>query len=208
MKRRISLSPLPAFLVLDDPIQSWDDEHEIQFISIIRALAEDMGKQVILLSHRDRWIDAVAASLRSLNGTRYQITGYTKDGPVIIAPDWATIDQRLEEVLAIAKDPAASPIRLQQAEEEVRLAACQLTADVADKQLKRRTNASSLNSTKVRSILVEAGCPIALTDRISGTFATTDDAHHAPENYAAVAERIRQYHGALTDLRNWLKRRK
>jgi AAA ATPase domain len=194
-----------AFLVLDDPIQSWDDEHEIQFISIIRALAEDMGKQVILLSHRDRWIDAVAANLRSLNGTRYQITGYTKDGPVITAPDWTTIDQRLEEMLAIAKDPAATPIRLQQAEEEVRLAACQLAAEVSNKRLNRPVNASSLNSTKARSILVQAGCPIALTDRVSGTFVTTDDAHHAPKNYAAVAERIRQYHGALSELRNWLK---
>jgi hypothetical protein len=192
------------FLILDDPIQSWDDEHEIQFIDIIRMLADQENRQIILLSHRDAWIDQVVAGCRTLNGTRYHITGYTKDGPTLQQIDWTSLDQRLREALAIAKDPTATPVRLQQAEEEIRIAACQLTARVANAKLRRTTGAHSINSDKARSILNEAGCPVALLDRVIATFATTDPAHHAPKNYVPNAERVRQYHGALTELKNWL----
>lgn len=193
-----------AFLVLDDPIQSWDDDHEFQFISIIRKLAEEEGKQIILMSHRDAWIDQVAEGCRSLNGTRYHISGYTRDGPAIHPADWATVDQRLAEALAITKDSKASPVRLQQAEAEIRSAACQLTAQVAKTKLGRATGAHSMNSDKCRAILNEAGCPVGLVDRVVATFVTTDDAHHVPKDYVPNAERIRQYHGTLIELRKWV----
>ena len=193
-----------AFLVLDDPIQSWDDDHEFQFIRIIRKLVEEEGKQVILMSHRDSWIDQVAEGCRSLNGRRYHISAYTQDGPAIHPAEWAAVDQRLKEALAITKDSKASAVRLQQAEAEIRLAACQLTAQVAKIKLGRATGAHSVNSDKCRAILNEAGCPAALVDRVVATFATTDDAHHVPKGYVPNAERIRQYHGTLTELRNWV----
>jgi len=193
-----------AFLVLDDPIQSWDDDHEFQFIHIIRTLADEEGKQIILMSHRDSWIDQVAEGCRSLNGTRYHISAYTQDGPAIQPADWASVDQRLREVLAITKDSKASPVRLQQAEEEIRIAACQLAAKVAKTKLGRATGAHSMNSEKLRAILNEAGCAAVLVDRVVATFATTNDAHHAPKDYVPNAERIRQYLGTLTELRNWL----
>jgi hypothetical protein len=193
-----------GFLILDDPIQSWDDDHEIQFINIIRALAEEENRQIILMSHRDGWIDQVVAGCRSLNGIRYHITGYTKDGPAIQLGDWASVDQRLREALAISKDPTATTVRLQQAEEEIRIAACQLTAEAAKSKLRRTTGAHNMNGDKARSILNEAGCPAPLVDRVIATFATTDPAHHAPNDYAPNAERVRQYHGTLIDLRNWL----
>jgi hypothetical protein len=192
------------FLVLDDPIQSWDDDHEIQFIRIIRALAEDEKKQIVLMSHRDGWVDQVVDGCRSLNGLRYHIARYAKDGPVIQATDWSSTDQRLSEALAISNDPRTTPVRLQQAEEEIRIAACQLIAEVARKRLRRTTGAHSLNSVKARSILNEAGCPAPLLDRVISTFATTDPAHHSPKDYVPNAERVRQYHGALTDLKNWM----
>jgi hypothetical protein len=192
-----------AFLVLDDPIQSWDDDHEFQFIRIIRELAEEEGKQIILMSHRDSWIDQVAEGCRSLNGTRYHISVYTQDGPAIHPADWATVDQRLKEALAITKDSQASPVRLQQAEAEIRLVACQLTAQVAKTKLGRATGAHSMNRDKCRAVLNEAGCPAALVDRVVATFVTADDAHHVPKDYVPSAERIRQYHGTLTELRKW-----
>ena len=195
-----------SFLVLDDPIQSWDDDHEFQFIRIIRELAEKEGKQIILMSHRDSWIDQVSEGCRSLNGTRYHISAYTRDGPAIHSADWASVDQRLKEALSITKDPQASPVRLQQAEAEIRLAACQLTSQVAKAKLGRTAGAHSINSDKCRSILNEAGCDAALIDRVVATFATTDHAHHAPKDYVPNAERIRQYHGTLAELRNWLSR--
>lgn len=195
-----------GFLILDDPIQSWDDDHEIQFISVIRALVEEEDRQIILMSHRGGWIDQVADGCRSLNGFRYHITGYAKDGPVVQRSDWASLDSRLREALAIANDTTSTTIRLQQAEEEIRIAACQLTAQVAKLKLHRSAGAHSMNSDKARSILTEAGCPAALVDRVVASFATTDPAHHAPKNYVPSAERVRQYHGTLSELRNWLAR--
>ncbi|GAG70352.1 unnamed protein product, partial [marine sediment metagenome] len=67
------------FLLIDDPIQSWDAEHEIQFIEVIKKLIE-RGKQVILLSHNRGWIDQVRSGCRTLNGSFYEITGYTEAG--------------------------------------------------------------------------------------------------------------------------------
>lgn len=195
-----------SFLVLDDPIQSWDDDHEIQFINVIRSLAEDEQRQIVLMSHRDGWIDQVAAGCRSLNGLRYHITGYNQDGPSLSESAWATVDQRLSEALTIAKDPKASAVRLQHAEEEIRIAACQITADVSRLKLNRATGAHSMNSNKARSILNEAGCPSSLVDRVIATFETTDPAHHAPTDYTPNAERVRQYHGTLTELNGWLKK--
>lgn len=198
-------SPGPwTFLVLDDPIQSWDDDHEIQFIEIVRALAEDEGRQIILMSHRDGWIDQVADMCRTLNGSRLHITGYTKDGPIIQQSDWATIDERLKEILTVVNAPGVNKVRLQQAEQEVRIAASQLVALVAKTKLKRTVGAHNMNWEKARGVLNEAGVPAKLVDRMVGTFSTTDNAHHAPKEYSPNPERIRQYHGWLTELKNWL----
>jgi hypothetical protein len=94
-------------------------------------------------------------------------------------------------------------VRLQQAEEEIRIATCQLAAQIAKKKLSRDTSPHSLNHKDVRAILNSAGCPPALIDRVTATFTTTDDAHHAPNKYQPNVERIRQYHGALLDLKKW-----
>ena len=191
------------FLILDDPIQSWDEEHEVQFIEVLRSLADKENKQVVLLSHRDQWIEQVSLGCRAINGIRYRITGYTREGPHIVSVEWATVDQRLREVQSIVSDPKALPVRLQQAEEEVRIAICQLTGEIAKKKLRRDRSPHSMNSKDVRALLIEAGCPPSLVDRVFATFATTDDAHHTPKDYQPSAERIRQYHGTLLDLKKW-----
>lgn len=195
-----------SFLVLDDSIQSWDDDHEVQFIQMVRELAEEEGRQIILMSHRDSWIDQVVLGCRSLTGRRYHIAGYTQNGPSIAESSWASVDERLKEALSISNDSEATPVRLQQAEEELRIATCQLVADAAKSKLGRQVGAHGLNSTKSRSILTEAGCNAPLVDRVIATFNTTDDAHHAPKEYEPSRERIRQYHGTLSELRSWLRR--
>lgn len=200
-------SPGPwDFIVLDDPIQSWDDDHEIQFVNVIRRLVENENRQIILMSHRDSWIDQVVMGCRSLNGRRYHIAGYSQDGPVITGGAWAGVDQRLREALGIASDLSATPVRLQHAEEELRITASQLAAEVAKLKLARSVGAHSLNKERVRAILTEAGCDAKLVDRVVATFNTTDDAHHAPKGYEPNRERIRQYHGALCDLKNWIRK--
>ncbi|HXI82607.1 MAG TPA: ATP-binding protein [Verrucomicrobiae bacterium] len=196
-------SPGPwGFLIIDDPIQSWDDEHETRFIDVIRNLVEIENKQIVVLSHKGTWAKQVCQGCRTLNGIHYEITGYAKDGPHITAMDWSPIDQRLREAEAITNDIAATSVKLQQAEEEVRLAACQAASQVAKEKLGRTTSAHNMNSKDVRAILVEAGATSDLVDRISAMFVTADDAHHAPKNYTPNPHRIRQ---AIASIRDALK---
>ena len=199
-------SPGPwGFLIIDDPIQSWDDEHETQFIDVIRALVETDNKQVVVLSHKGTWAKQVCQGCRTLNGVYFEMTGYTKDGPNITVMEWSPINQRLREAGTIANDPTATSVKLQQGEEEIRLAVCQLASQVAKEKLGRVTSAHNMNSKDVRAILVEAGIASDLVDRISATFLTADDAHHAPKHYTPNAQRIRQ---ALATIREVLKQTK
>jgi len=187
------------FLIIDDPIQSWDAEHEIQFIEVIRKLVEH-GKQVILLSHNHKWINMVRSGCRTLNGRFYEITGYTKAGPHIAEIPWAKWDERLKEVDAIIKDPTVTRVKLQQAEEEIRIITAELASEIYLKRKAITKNPHSLNATKVRKMLVECGVGSGLVDRISQTFTTTNDAHHAPVDYAAHRQRLRKYHDWVHEL--------
>ena len=189
-----------SFLLIDDPIQSWDDEHETRFITVIRSLIETENKQVVVLSHKGNWAKQLCQGCRTLNGLHFEITRYTKDGPHIVVMEWSTIDQRLREVDAIVSDNTATFIKLQQGEEEIRLLACQVASQVAKEKFNRTTSAHNMNSKDVRAILVEAGVPADLVDRISAMFVTADDAHHAPKSYTPNIQRIRQATVAIRDV--------
>ena len=195
-----------SFLIIDDPIQSWDDEHETQFINVIRNLVETEKKQIIVLSHKGTWAKQVCDGCRTINGFRYEITGYTKNGPNIVALDWSPLEERLREADTIANDPAATTVRLQQAEEEIRLAACQLAALVAKEKLNRITSPHNMNKGDVRAVLVAAGISPETTDRIQAMFANADDAHHSPKNYQPSAQRIRQAIPVMRDILKTLKK--
>ncbi|MBL7177200.1 MAG: AAA family ATPase [Desulfobacteraceae bacterium] len=181
------------FLIIDDPIQSWDAEHEIQFTEIIRALS-GLGKQLIILTHNKGWADSVRAGCRTLNGWYYEITGYTKTGPHISPVPWEKSDQRLKEVDAILKDPNSNSVRLQQAEEEIRIVCSEIACDLYLQEKGESKSPHNLNSDKVRKMLIECSVEPDLTDRICQTYETTDDAHHASEDYSAATQRIRRYH--------------
>lgn len=192
------------FLIIDDPIQSWDAEHEVQFIQVVRKLVE-RDKQVILLSHNRNWVNQVCKGCRTLNGWFYEITGYTADGPYISVVTWDNWAQRLKEVNAIAQDPSANSVKLQQAEEEIRI----VVADLASKLYLRIKNIEkrphNLNSAEVRKMLVECGVKSDLVDKITQTFETTDDSHHAPSDYAAHRQRLNQYHAWAHELASLIK---
>jgi hypothetical protein len=192
------------FLIVDDPIQSWDAEHEIQFIDVIRKLI-DRGKQVILLSHNRKWINQVRDGCRSINGRFYEITGYTVAGPQISEQPWAPWKQRLSEIDAILKDQNADSVKLQQGEEEIRIVVAQLTADLYRRKRGIPKSPHDINSDKARKILVECGVDSGLVDRITQTFSTTDDAHHAPSDYAAHRQRIQRYAGWANELARLLE---
>ncbi len=192
------------FLIIDDPIQSLDTEHEAQFIQIIRALVEKRGKQVIVLSHNRPWLEQVCVGCRSLNGWFYEITGYTQKGPHISSVDWQKWQERLKVVNAILEDPAAGTIKLQQAEEEIRIVISELASELYKKKKGITKSPHSLNSTQVEKMLIECGVKTSLVNQIIQTFCTTDDSHHAPAGYSPNRERIRQYHSWTHELAKFL----
>ncbi len=190
------------FLFIDDPIQSWDEEHGIQFIEIVHKLI-DNGKQVILFSHHKKWLEQVRTGCRSLNGLYYEITSYNKSGPVIVQKAWCSWKQRLDLVDAMLKDNTADSIRLEQAEAEIRQVIFELTAQIylACKGTKKEPN--KLNASLVSRALIECGVSNGLVDRISQTFVTTGDAHHTDSS--GLRERIRRYHSWTHELAKYLE---
>lgn len=187
------------FLIIDDPIQSWDAEHESQFIQVVRKLVE-RGKQVVLLSHNGAWMKQLRSGCRTLNGWCYEITGYTEAGPHISEVPWESCTQRLKEVDAILKDPGAGSVKLQHAEGEIRTVLAETTSELYLKKKQVGKSPHDLNSAKVRKMLLECGVEAGLVDRIDQTFERTDPAHHADPNYAPDRERIRQYHAWAHEL--------
>ena len=179
------------FLFIDDPIQSWDEEHGEQFIEVVRKLIAKQ-KQIIILSHNAKWIAQVRTGCSSLNGFYYEITSYNKNGPNIIQKPWCSWRQRVAEIDNILKDPDADKIRLQHAEGEIRLVISELTSDLYFKKKNMHKDANKLNAGDVRKCLFECGLPLTLIDQIEQTFVTTDDAHHVP-SYAPQPERIKRY---------------
>ncbi len=191
--------PLFEFLIIDDPIQSWDKDHEIQFITVIQELAS-LGKQVILLSHNDQWIKSVRQRCEHLNGIYYEISAFLSDGPVIQEVAWVEPKHRLDTILAIANDKAADQTRLQQGEEEVRLAVHQLAADLYWLVAGTVKSPHSLNAEAVRKILITCGVDAKLVNNICSMSLTVDDAHHAGRDYAPHRERLRQYYSWTMEL--------
>lgn len=192
------------FLLIDDPIQSWDDEHESQFISVLRDLVEEEKKQVIVLTHKSEWADLVCKRCRTINGYSYVITGYSKAGPSILQREWAVLENRIKEVKAIVNAPTSSPERVQQAEEELRHIICQLAEQIALKHLGQESSAHKMSSSEVRRILIAANYPIKETDELYAIHSVVDDSHHTPESYRARSQRVRTGLTAVVNLKQWL----
>jgi hypothetical protein len=71
-------------LLIDDPIQSMDDDHTEAFKLVVLKELLKRGFQVILLTHMDNFADAVEKLYRaSANAVLYRFEGYTKSGPSI-----------------------------------------------------------------------------------------------------------------------------
>jgi DNA repair exonuclease SbcCD ATPase subunit len=73
-----------GFILLDDPVQSMDDDHIEAFIAdVVPHLLDDHGKQLIVLSHVKR----ITERLRELNAARplklFHYDSYERGGPAI-----------------------------------------------------------------------------------------------------------------------------
>jgi DNA repair exonuclease SbcCD ATPase subunit len=187
------------FLIIDDPIQSWDAEHEAKFIEVIRRLV-DHGKQVVLLSHNEQWIKQVRSGCRTLNGWFYEITGFTEAGPHISEVPWAEWNQRLQEVDAILKNSSASTTTLQRAEAEIRITIEDIISELWWKKKGVWRSRHRLGCKEVRRMLLECGVQEPLLDHITQTYETTDPAHHAETKYTPNRDRIRCYHSWVHEL--------
>jgi hypothetical protein len=187
------------FLIIDDPIQSWDKDHEIQFISVIRELI-NRGKQVVLLSHNGEWIRQVRTACADLNGLYYEITGYTDRGPTMMLLPWVEPKQRLQTILAIVEDQSADSVRLQQAEEELRQVLHQYACVLYQCVKGTSKNPAQLNAEKVRKMLTECGISLPLVNKVMAIFETLDDAHHAAPDYSPNRQKLRQYYDTAVQL--------
>jgi hypothetical protein len=182
------------FLIIDDPIQSWDQDHETKFIDVIRELVNE-GRQVVLLSHNQQWIKQVRSTCGDLNGMCYQITGYTEEGPHIVEVAWAEAKQRLSVIDGILKNPQAGPVELQQAEEEIRLVINQLAGELNVKKFGTAINTKNMTPDKVQKVLLACGVAKEPVTKLVAAFGTVDPAHHSQADYAVSRERIQEYQG-------------
>lgn len=195
------------FLIIDDPIQSWDRDHEVQFVEVIAELVR-RNKQIILLSHNGQWMRQVRQHCAALNGIFYEITGYTIDGPVIQEVPWVEPKQRLQAILAILEDQTADSTRLQHAEEEVRQVIHQLTCTLYNAVTGLKKSPHSLNTDEVRKMLLKCGVELDFVAKLVSVFETVDDAHHAAPGYEPNRQRIRQYHGWSSTLVEIVERKR
>ena len=84
MQALVPTSPF-GFIVLDDPVQSMDDDHFEAFASVlVPYLLVDKGKQVLLFSHEKRLVDKARALTVGLRVLEYGCESYERQGPVIV----------------------------------------------------------------------------------------------------------------------------
>ncbi|MCK9355944.1 MAG: hypothetical protein M0R22_02185 [Dehalococcoidia bacterium] len=203
------------FLVIDDPIQSWDSEHEERFIEVLRVLVEEHHRQVVVLSHNKGWIDRLRRGCQTLNGSFIEITGFTKNGPSFKDVEWCPVKERLDAIQAIVQDQTSDMLRLQQAEEEIRFVIAETTAHLYSEKTGTERSAHTLGSGAIRKLLLQCGVDLKLVDHIVGTFETTDPAHHVvgaggraqarDRDYAPDRGRIKSYLEYVYQLRSLLK---
>ena len=142
----------------------------------------------------------VRAGCRSMSGRYYEFTGYTMEGPNIEEMPWILWRNRLDDIDATLKNTSATTIKLQHAEEDIRIVCSEISCEIYYKKTGKKKSAHDVNSKKVRKMLIESGIKSGLIDRITMTYETTDDAHHAPLDYEAERQRIRKYHSWAHEL--------
>lgn len=96
-----------GFILLDDPVQSMDDDHCEAFIStVVPSLCDDRKKQVILLSHERKLIDRVRDLNKARDTSIYHYDEYEMTGPSITQQ--VNLAVMLREVQSLAKGNEAN----------------------------------------------------------------------------------------------------
>lgn len=191
------------FLVIDDPIQSLDASHETQFIGVIRSLSLDHHRQVILLSHNSDWLTRVRDVNQDMDGSHYEFTGFAATGPTVSEKSWCPWKHRLDAARTIATSNTTDTVRLEHAEEEIRICVGLIVAELVRRVRGENISTRNLGSAEVRRHLMNCDVPDGILNRILTTFDSTDPAHHAQPGYAPDRSRIQTYCSWCMELANW-----
>ena len=79
--QRVLNNPYWKFLVLDDPIQTMDENHAKNLIRILIEIAKE--KQVIVLSYNTKFCQDFRDLFYGIDYLFYEFSGYSKNGPRI-----------------------------------------------------------------------------------------------------------------------------
>jgi len=90
-----------GFLLLDDPVQSMDDDHcQALIIDVLKKLFEE-GKQIIVISHVAGLIDDIWETYYDKQPRRLRISDFQISGPTI--EDAETLDSALKRAVSLSK---------------------------------------------------------------------------------------------------------
>jgi energy-coupling factor transporter ATP-binding protein EcfA2 len=81
--QRVIRNPQWQFFVLDDPIQSMDEQHADRLVDTLREISQD--KQLIVLTQQKAFCDILDDVFRGQSYIKYSCGPYSKDGPQIEA---------------------------------------------------------------------------------------------------------------------------
>lgn len=81
--QRVSRNPQWQFFVLDDPIQSMDEQHAERLVDTLREISQD--KQLIVLTQQKAFCDTLDDVFRGQSYIKYSCSPYAKDGPRVEA---------------------------------------------------------------------------------------------------------------------------
>ena len=100
MQATTSTSPF-GFIMLDDPVQSMDDDHCEAFISaLVPFLMTDHNKQILILSHLRPIIERVRNLNANLDFRLYHFESYGIQGPTLV--EQSEFAKRLAEIKGLA----------------------------------------------------------------------------------------------------------
>ena len=188
-----------GFVVIDDPIQSLDSEHEDRFIDIVRRMVE-ADKQVVLLSHNQGWTRKVRDHCADLNGIYYEFSGYSSTGPSIIEREWQTYKQRLEGVKAIWSSNTSDSLQIQGSQGEFRYIFGELACKIARRKLGIEKASSSLSDAEIPRLLLRANIKQTLVNRVKAALNDVSSAHHAPFDASQSRQRLRRHYDLAIEL--------
>jgi hypothetical protein len=173
-----------GFILLDDPVQSMDDDHCEAFVStLVPALLNQHRRQVIILSHEGRLIARIRDLNRSRDAIIYHYDGYERVGPSIT--EQVNLGRMLSELTGLAKGNEHNRAL---AVENLRKVGEEFIRELHLKSTGNPAPAKYDNAQPHELLELFRTIPGTLpdeNDRLKDTFDFAGPAHHRPVGYVA-----------------------